>query len=101
MTSGSFFGENRCCKCVGFFCVISSWGVLRPALLHNRDSASSTTATIKQPTLGTKTHLDTVPNLLYEAFEVFSFARRTSNFALKTQIDVEHQLVFLFSSEHF
>lgn len=34
-------------------------------------------------------------------FCFFSFARRTSNFALKTQIDVEHQLVFCFSSEHF
>lgn len=79
---------------------------MRPALLHERDSASSTTATIKQPTLDTKTSMNTVPNLLHEACEVFvvvffSFARSTSNFALKTQIDVEHQLVFCFSSEHF
>lgn len=63
--------ETVAVKVFFYFFGVWDWGTLRPALLHDRDSASSTTATIKQPTLDTKTSMNTVPNLLYEACKVF------------------------------
>lgn len=71
-------------------------GELRPALLHNGGSASSTTATIKQPALGTETGPDTLSNppALEELCSIFNFAYQHF---LKSEpkIDLEHQLAFV------
>lgn len=75
---------------------VSLDGELRPALLHNWGSASSTTATIKQPALGTETGPDTLSHLppqlkvrLIYKFIYQHFSKSTS------EPKAERRLVFL------
>lgn len=62
---------------------------VRPALFHNWGSASSTTATIKQPALGTKTDLNTYSNPPLE-LEVRSISQIIYQHFWKSELQVKY-----------
>lgn len=84
---GFLFGGTRCFKC-DVVILKESWG--QPCFITEVLLVS---ATIKQPTLGTETSWTLSQTLHTRCVKLLTFAYSTSNFALKTQIDVEHQLV--------